>query len=174
MIIRKNVPIYDICWLNHTKGGTIGIYYEPENIDELKNICFSLFQAGKHFDLIGHTSNIYFLPDYSVDYMVSTRKCNSFAECEDVIVCDCGVSVMKLARQMVDKGIKGFDGLIDLPGTVAASIYGNASSYGCSINDLLLSCELLQPDGKIVTIQPKDLRLSKRSTALKRGELRGR
>lgn len=173
MITRHNIPVYEICWLNHADSGTIGTFYEPENVEELKDICSTLYQEGKSFDLIGHTSNIYFLPGYNVDYMVSTRKCTQYSETESEIVCDCGVSVMKLARKMVDEGIKGFEGLIDLPGTVAASVYGNASCFGCSINALLTSCTLLQPNGNVQTIKPQDLRLSKRSSALKRKELEG-
>lgn len=173
MNIRYNIPVYDICWLNHAHGGMIGTFYEPENIDELRNICSTLYQEGKDFDLIGHTSNIYFLPDYSIANMVSTRKCNKIVEEADYIVCDCGVPVAKLARKMVEKGIKGFEGLIDLPGTVGAAVYGNASCYGCSINALLVSFDLLLPNGSITTMFPADLKLSKRSSALKRHEIEG-
>jgi UDP-N-acetylenolpyruvoylglucosamine reductase len=173
MIVRNNIPVYDICWLNHARGGMIGTFYEPENLDELKNICSKLYLEGKDFDLIGHTSNIYFLPDYSVANMVSTRKCNNIVEETNYIVCDCGVPVAKLSRQMVEEGVKGFEGLIDLPGTVGAAIYGNASCYRCSINSLLISFELLKPDGDIVTVYPNDLKLSKRSSSLKRHELKG-
>ncbi len=173
MIVRNNIPVYDICWLNHAQSGMIGTFYEPENLDELRNICSTLYLGGKVFDLIGHTSNIYFLPDYSVDLMVSTRKCNHYTLTEDVIECDCGVHVAKLARKMVEEGVKGFEGLIDLPGTVGAAVYGNASCYGCSINSLLISFELLKPDGDIVTVYPNDLKLSRRSSSLKRHELKG-
>lgn len=173
MIIRNNVPIYDICWLNYAKGGIIGTLYEPQNIEELCDICSTLNRERKRFDLIGHTSNIYFHPDYSVDAMVSTRKCKHHTLTENVIECDCGVPVAKLARKMVDEGVKGFEGLIDLPGTVGAAVYGNASCYGCSINSLLISFELLKPDGDIITVYPNDLKLSKRSSSLKRHELKG-
>lgn len=173
MIIRHNVPIYKISWLRFANGGAIGTYYEPENIQELKEICTTLYQKGKNFDLIGHTSNIYFLPSYSVDILVSTRKVNETTEEDKYIIADCGVSVSSLARQMVKKGIKGFEGLIDLPGTVAASVYGNASCYGCSINSLLESFQLLTPDCEIKTLHTGDLKLSKRSTSLKRNELGG-
>lgn len=173
MIIRHNIPVYSICWLNHAKGGKIGTLYEPENIDELRNICSSLYQKGQQFDVIGHTSNIYFLPNYSVGHMVSTRKCNNYSITEDEIICDCGVSVIKLAHRMVDEGIKGFEGLIDLPGTVGASVYGNASCFKCSINSLLNSFDLLQPNGEIVTLSVNDLKISQRSSTLKRGELNG-
>lgn len=173
MIIRHNIRIYDICWLNHAHGGMIGSFYEPENVDELRDICLSLYLKGKDFDLIGHTSNIYFLPNYSVDAMVSTRKCKHYTLTDDVIECDCGVPVAKLARKMVEEGVKGFEGLIDLPGTVGAAVYGNASCYRCSINSLLLSFDLLGPDGTIATMYPDDLKLTKRSSSLKRNELKG-
>lgn len=173
MNIRYNIRVYDICWLNHAQGGLIGTFYEPENLGELRNLCSTLFLEDKVFDLIGYTSNIYFLPDYSVANMVSTRKCNTIVEEADCIVCDCGVSVAKLSRQMVSKGIKGFEGLIDLPGTVGSAVYGNASCYGCSINSLLVSFELLKPDGCTETLYPDVLKLSRRSSSLKRHELKG-
>jgi len=174
MKVRHNISIYSICWLNHSPGmGIIGTFYEPESEKELTELCCNLYKEGKQFDLIGHTSNIYFLPNYSVDIMVSTRKVRNVEVREDCIVADCGASVSKLSRQMVDKGIKGFEGLIDLPGTVAASIYGNASCYGCSINELLLSFEVLRPDGSIVTLMKEDLKLTKRSSSFKCGEQQG-
>lgn len=173
MSIRNNVKIYDICWLNHAEGGMIGTLYEPENISELHDICAKLYGEKKCFDLIGHTSNIYFLPDYNVDYMVSTRKCRGITKLGEIIICESGVPVSRLAHQMVEEGVKGFEGLIDLPGTVGAAVYGNASCYGCSINSLLLNFDLLKPDGAVVTMKPEDLKLSKRSSALKRGEVNG-
>ena len=173
MKVRNNIPVYKISWLRYADGGTIGTYYEPENREELLNLCKHLYKEGKTFDIIGHTSNIYFLPSYSVDILVSTRKVKETTEEDKYIIADCGVSVSSLAKQMVKKGIKGFEGLIDLPGTVAASVYGNASCYGCSINSLLESFQLLTPDGEIKTLHTGDLKLSKRSTSFKRNELGG-
>lgn len=173
MIIKHNVRIYDICWLNHAQGGMIGTFYEPETKEELIELCSSLYKEKQSFDLIGHTSNMYFLPSYSVDIMVSTRKVKEVVYTKDCIIADCGTSVKVLARAMVNEGIKGFEGLIDLPGTVAASVYGNASCFNCSINSMLVSVELLKENGEIVTLKPKDLKLLKRSSALKRGDMKG-
>lgn len=173
MIIKTSVPIYDICWLNHVKGGMIGTFYEPETKEELIEICRSLYKGGKNFDIIGHTSNIYFLPNYSVDIMVSTRRLKNVEYIDDLIIADCGANVKQLAHAMVNEGVKGFEGLIDLPGTIAAAVYGNASCYKCSINDMLVSVEFLKEDGEIVTIRPEKLKFTKRSSALKRGEMKG-
>lgn len=173
MITKHNTPVYQISWLNYAESGTIGTFYEPESLEELTELCRSLYGEGKEFLVIGHTSNIYFLPSYSVDIVVSTRRVREIAIAEDYIEAACGVSVRHLAKSMVEEGIKGFEGLIDLPGTVAASVYGNASSYGCSINDLLISLRVLRPDGKEEVLAPSDLKLSKRSSSFKRGERDG-
>lgn len=173
MIIKQNIPIYSICWLNHAEGGTIGTFYEPETKDELVELCRYLYKEKKTFDLIGHTSNIYYMPDYSVDIMVSTRRLKEVQYKDDIIIADCGANVKALAHTMVNEGIKGFEGLVDLPGTVAAAVYGNASCYQCSVNDLLISIEFLNENGKIVTLKPEELKFTKRSSALKRGEIKG-
>lgn len=173
MIIKQNIPVYSICWLNHAEGGMIGTYYEPETKEELIDICRSLYKENKSFDLIGHTSNIYFLPSYSVDIMVSTRRLKKVDYKDNLIIADCGANVKVLAHAMVNEGVKGFEGLIDLPGTVAAAVYGNASCYKCSVNDMLVSIEFLKENGEIVTLKPENLKFTKRSSALKRGEIKG-
>lgn len=173
MIIKHNVRIYDICWLNHAQGGMIGTFYEPETKEELIDLCRSLYKEKKQFDLIGHTSNIYFLPSYSVDIMVSTRKVKQVIYTRNSIIADCGASVKQLAHTMINEGVTGFEGLIDLPGTIAASVYGNASCYDCSINAMLTSVEFLKDDGEIIILKPEDLKFGRRSSVLKRGEVKG-
>lgn len=88
MIIKHNIPVYSICWLNHAKSGIIGTFYEPESKEELTELCRSLYKEGKLFDLIGHTSNIYFLPNYNVEIMISTRKVKEVVYANDSIIAD--------------------------------------------------------------------------------------
>lgn len=174
MIIKHNIRIYDISWLKCSYAkGIVGTYYEPETIDELKELCTTLYKENKHFDIVGHTSNIYFMPDYNVEVMVSTRKCNKYNIEDNYIVCECGASVKKLSREMIHNGIRGFEGLLDLPGTVAAAVYGNASCFDCSINNLLLDFEILINDGSVKSLTVEDLKLSTRSTILKEKKLLG-
>lgn len=173
MVVRENISVYDICWLSYAKGGNVDMFYEPESKEELTSLCRDLYKRKEDFLIIGHTSNIYFTPDYHANIIVSTRKIKDINISDDSINVDCGVSVRSLSRRMVGLGIKGFYGLIDLPGTVGAAVYGNASCFNCSITKLLISVELLQPDGNIVEMKPDEFKFSNRSSAMKRGEMRG-
>ena len=73
---------------------------------------------------------------------------------------------------MIKAGYVGFEGLTDLPGTIAGAVYGNSGCRHCSINELVTDVELLTDDG-IKHINVDNLKLSYRSTALKRKEIKG-
>ena len=173
MEVHHNVSINKIAWLKIPNPGVIKNLFIPENRAELEELCCKLYSEKKQFDVIGHTSNILYYSTYNPENVVSTRKVNFYSVHDNVIECDCGVNVSKLSREMVEFGFEGFEGLIDLPGTIGAAIFGNAGCYDCSITSLLEYCELLRPDGTIVRLSKDDLELSKRSTVLKRKEVDG-
>ena len=171
MIIKHDQPLSRISWLTTLNGeGCVSNYYEPETLQELKELCTGLYSAGSGFDLIGHTSNTLYSPDYKCENMVSTRKLNHFEILPDSVVCECGTSVRQLSLAAIEEGIKGFEGLTDLPGTVAAALYGNAGCFDCSISSLLLEAEILMPDGNVISAGPEWFGFAKRSSALKRRE----
>jgi len=173
MEIKNNIDVYNISWLNHVENsGKIETLYIPQNRLELLDICKEFFANHIKFELIGHTSNIYFLPEFSCKYMVSTRNVKSMSWQEDYVDVDCGVSVRFIANEMINRGFSGFEGLIDLPGTVGAAVYGNAGCYNCSIMNMMISCECLMGDGTIKTLYKDDLKVKTRSTALKRNEFK--
>lgn len=74
---------------------------------------------------------------------------------------------------MVDKGYKGFEGLIDLPGTIGGAIYGNAGCFGCLLSDLIESVEVLLADGQVRTYMKEEIDFSHRMSNFKMGKIRG-
>ena len=136
----------------------------------MQELCAGFYANSLGFDLIGHTSNTLYDPDYIVERVVSTRKLTNFEIKGSFIECDCGVPVKRLASDAVAEGILGFEGLVDLPGTVSAAIYGNASCYDSSISELLVEANILKGDGEFETVGPDWFSFSKRSSSLKRKE----
>ena len=137
---------------------------------ELQELCEGFYSKGLDFDLIGHTSNTLYDPNYTVERVVSTRKLTRFEIKDNIIYSECGVPVRKLANDAVAEGILGFEGLVDLPGTVSAALYGNASCYDCSISELLVEATVLTGDGDLEIVGPGWFAFAKRSSALKRKE----
>ena len=173
-----NISAQTISWVKSNKealednSNAISHLYYPETIDELIYLYDELTKSHEHFELIGYSSNTLFLPSYHIDHLICIRKVDSWRETESQIICECGVNVARLSKAMVNAGYVGFEGLTDLPGTIAGAVYGNCGCRGCSINALVDSVDLLTIDG-IKCIQVSELKLAYRSSALKRKELDG-
>lgn len=179
MKILHSVSPQKISWVKSNKnafdviGPSINNLFYPENLDELKDLILSIYDNNSEFTLIGFSSNTLFLPSFSADNVICTKELNKWYESDDEIICDCGVNVALLSRQMVEKGYVGFEGLTDLPGTIAAAVYGNCGCRGCSVCELVKRFTLLLPSGDIQTLCVSDLKLEYRSSALKRAEMQG-
>lgn len=176
MIKKENITPQEVSWVKSDSARlsynqSIKNLYFPETTDELVELISSLRSAGESFDVIGHSSNTLFLSSYSVLHLICTKKLRDYTETPNQIICECGVPVSSLSMRMIEKGYVGFEGLIDLPGTIAAAVYGNCGCCGCSVNSMLHHIELLTLDGSIRKMALSDLKPSYRSTVLKTSEI---
>lgn len=172
MEIRNNIKVSDISWIKSGRGLISNLYY-PDNIDEVVDLYKSLIESGEDLDVIGHTSNILFRDSYNPKHVLSCKNLTNVEIIGNIAICECGVHVRSFSKQMVDKGFEGFEGLVDLPGTVGAAIVGNAGCYSCLLTDNLLEIEFLSEDGKNYRVKKENLHLSHRMSDIKRGILKG-
>jgi len=169
--VDKDVDLSKRTWIK--TGGVCAYWIMPATTEQLSKACKCLFANSIKFDIVGQTSNMYFHSTYNPQVVVSTIEVNSFEIKDDTLICGCGVSVMKLARECLALGYAGFYGLVGLPGTVASAVVNNAGCFQCSISSMLISADILNIDGTIETIYKKDFHFSKRSSAFKRGDRKG-
>lgn len=168
---EQNVPLSKKTWIK--TGGICSCWITPINVEQLTEVYRYLQTSGIKFDIVGQTSNIFFHSTYNPEVIVSTIHVNSYSTEGDVITCDCGTNVMKLAKDCLSQGYAGFYGLVGLPGTVASAAINNAGCFKCSISEMLVSADVLNPDGSIETITKEDFLYTHRSSAFKRGERQG-
>ena len=169
----ENVSLARKTWIH--RGPIVPYYIQPSSVDELRKAVEFLCNNKKDFKVIGHTSNLYFKDTFRTDAIISTRKMTAFCEKEGKLICDAGVNVSQLSKYCVERGIKGFEGLIGLPGTVAAAVVNNSSCFKCSMYELLIDIDAIIIDSEgscsIRTIKREELGFSHRSSAIKRREL---
>jgi hypothetical protein len=92
---------------------------------------------------------------------------------EHTLRCECGAHISQLSKHCVEKGFIGYEGLINLPGTIGGAIVNNAGCYKCGIEKILKSIDLLTPQGKIINIPKEQLGYTFRNSSLKNGKLKG-
>lgn len=164
---EENVSLKKKTWIK--TGGIASLWIAPTSLKALKNAIEILCFAQVEFELVGHTSNLYYLDDYNPTVVLSTINVKQFKETEEYIECACGVPVTTLSRYCVDKGYVGYSGLVNLPGTVGAAIYNNSSCFECSISEHLLEATFYDlKRNEIVILKPYDLNFTYRNSILKR------
>ena len=168
---EERVSLKKKTWIK--TGGECACWINPHTVEELTEVGRYLYSNKIPFEVVGHTSNIFFHSTYLPQVVVSTVKVCNYEIDGDVITCDCGVPVVKLAKECLASGYAGFYGLVGLPGTVAASVYGNAGCFDCSISSMLDSVDVLLPDGSVRSFSKEACGFAKRSSIFKRKEASG-
>lgn len=169
---ESDVDLKKKTWIH--RGGRTKFFIMPNDISKLQIIMSYLYTNNIPHLVVGATSNLFILNSTDIPVVISTLKCKSFEIKEGYIECDCGVLVSKLAYQMVNEGIKGFEYLTKLPGTIGGAICNNSSvkSQSNSITTLLVDFDIITPDG-IKRLKADDLHLTFRSSDLKKHLLHG-
>ena len=168
---ETHVDLKKRTWIH--RGGIAGIYISPASADELETIVSFLYSEDISFLLIGHTSNLYILNECNIPVVVSTAKCRYFQIEDGQLFCEAGVGVINLSKQMIKQGIKGFEYLTGLPGTIGAALVNNSSCRENSISELLVSARVVLKDGSIKIFLPEDFKYEFRNSVFKKHEVEG-
>lgn len=169
---EENVSLKKKTWIK--TGGIVSLWITPKGVEQLKKTIVLLKSGDIEFELVGHTSNLYYLNNYNPKVIISTRNVSQFVENEDCIECACGAPSSSVSRYCVERGYTGYSGLVNLPGTVGAAIHNNSSCFDCSISEHLIDCVFYDLDrNEEVCLNPNDFDFAYRTSKLKKKELRG-
>lgn len=115
------------------------------------------------YGIIGRGSNI-IVDDNGFDGVILLFG-GDFASIEitgNIIRCDAGALLASACVHAQQAGLSGMENLFGIPGTVGGALYMNAGAYGTEMNDIVISAEYLDEDGRIRTISKENMELSYR------------
>lgn len=168
---EKDVDLKRKTWIH--RGGKAHYYVIPDSVDQLCNVVNYCYKNHIEFKIVGHTSNLYIRNTTDIEVVLSTIHLNRYNEEDGLYQCECGVAIADLSKKAIKNGHAGYEGFVNLPGTVASATVNNAGCFQCSISDILLQAEVLGQDGKIRIFTRDQFNYSERSSAFKRGEAHG-
>lgn len=168
---EENFPLKKITWIK--RGGVAKFLCRPQSASDLKMLCKFLRKKNIDFDVFGGTSNLYCRESYNPAVVVSTLNVNKYNFDSECIECDCGVQSAVLSKKCCEKGLRGFEGLVSLPGTIGGAVCNNSGAFGCCISDNLQSVLLIDECGVEKELKKTDLFFSHRSSVLKNKILAG-
>jgi len=163
-------PLAPYVWFK--TGGPADWLFEPADLADLRAFIERLggeipvVALGLGSDLI--------IRDGGVPGVV-VRLGKAFAGCavtgENELTCGGGASGILVASTARDNGIAGFEFLRGIPGTVGGFVRMNGGAYGREVADILVTCDVLLPEGGLVTLHVDDIGYTYRHSALPDGAI---
>lgn len=164
---QVDVPIRQLTGIN--QPGVLPLLAMPDSCEKMCQLCEYVIAERLTYEIIGGVTNTYFCEGFMRDIVILTRHLRHITFHDDgSFTTECGYGLSKLAKEMIDKGYAGFEGLAGIPGTVGAAVINNSGAFGCEMKDVVKECQLVSmEDGRLITRTNEELRFSTRSSSLK-------
>lgn len=139
--------------------------YEPENVQELKDLLKNLNIKNIKYYILGGGSNV-ILPDENFDGAIIKLAIKDLEIKDDIVFVGTGYNLNSFIKKIIDEGYTNLTNLYGIPGTVGGAIRGNAGANGSEIFDDLVSVLVLQDDD-VKLINAYNIEHSYRHTSFK-------
>jgi UDP-N-acetylmuramate dehydrogenase len=168
--LTPNAPLAPLVWFK--AGGSADWLFEPADLEDLTSF---LAQLGGRMPVmaLGLGSNLIIRDGGVPGVVVRLGKAFAKVEREDetTLRCGGGASGILVASSARDAGIAGLEFLRGIPGTVGGFVRMNGGAYGREVANILVDCDVILPNGALVTLLAEDLRYSYRHSALPEGAI---
>ncbi len=155
-------------------GGRADIWVEPSDIKDLQRTLAFINKHKIPMLVIGNGSNI-LACDNGFNGILVHLGSESFKHIKisgTTITVGAGFSLPKLVRKGCEHGLGGMESLVGIPGTVGGAIFMNAGGHKNpayrNIGELVTSLKVMDHEGKVKTMNKRDLVFSYRSSNLDR------
>ena len=164
--IKFNYSLKNHTWLNI--GGNAKIFFVPETLAELREFLFYLKKENNSFFIIGAGSNL--LISDNVQNRIFIKLGKNFNKMslnkDNVIIAGCSILDKNVSNFACENNLSGLEFLSCIPGSIGGGIRMNSGCFGKEFKDVLLSVQVMDFDGRVYTINSKNIKFGYRQTNL--------
>tara|TARA_B100000123_G_C25739090_1_gene432922 strand:+ start:759 stop:1667 length:909 start_codon:yes stop_codon:yes gene_type:complete len=164
--IKFNYSLKNHTWLNI--GGKAKIFFVPETLAELREFLFYLKKENNSFFIIGAGSNL--LISDNVQNRIFIKLGKNFNKMslnkDNVIIAGCSILDKNVSNFACENNLSGLEFLSCIPGSIGGGIRMNSGCFGKEFKDVLLSVQVMDFDGRVYTINSKNIKFGYRQTDL--------
>ena len=148
-------------------GGPAEWFVAPRSVDELQTCVQWANAEGLSITRLGAGSNL-LISDQGLPGLVICTRYLRQAEFDHTgqVTVAAGVPMATLAWKVAKRGLKGLVWTVGIPGTVGGAIVMNAGAHGNDTREILVSTEVLNPDGSLEILTPDQLQFKYRTSVL--------
>jgi UDP-N-acetylmuramate dehydrogenase len=153
-------------------GGAADLYVAPRNLEALQASLKYAKERDLKVTTLGAGSNLLVSDGGISGLVIATRhlRFSNFDPQTGQLTVAAGESIPSLALAAAELGWQGLEWAVGIPGTVGGAVVMNAGAHNSCIADMLVSAEVLSPDGTLETLTPEQLGYSYRTSLLQGGD----
>lgn len=153
-------------------GGPADCFCQPTDIEELRS-AFAFAQANRlPVAIIGSGTNLLALDKGFRGLVIKLAGGLNKISCQQSLVtAEAGVALPQLLAWAARHNLGGLEFLAGIPGTVGGALVMNAGAWGKTIGQLAKSVTVINGEGQLSCLKPKQLKLKYRHSGLQAGRL---
>jgi UDP-N-acetylmuramate dehydrogenase len=155
-------------YTSYRVGGAAQLYIAPRNIEAMQAGLKYAKERAIAVTVLGAGSNLLVSDRGLPGLVISTRhlRYSHFDPQTGQLTVAAGESIPSLAWQAADLGWEGLEWAVGIPGTVGGAVVMNAGAHNSCTAEMLVSAEVLSPDGTLKTLTPAELGYTYRTSLL--------
>ncbi|MEH1799991.1 UDP-N-acetylmuramate dehydrogenase [Nostoc sp.] len=153
-------------------GGAADFYVAPRNLEALQASLKYAKERDLKVTTLGAGSNLLVSDGGISGLVIATRhlRFSHFDPDKGQLTVAAGESIPSLAWAAAELGWQGLEWAVGIPGTAGGAVVMNAGAHNSCIADMLVSAQVLSPDGTLETLTPDQLGYSYRTSLLQGGD----
>lgn len=149
-------------------GGPAELYVAPRRIEDLQACLDWASRREMPVTLLGAGSNLLISDQGLPGLVICTRHLRStqFDEGAGQVVAAAGEPIARLAWRVAERGWRGLEWAVGIPGTVGGAVVMNAGAHNACTAEVLVDTQVLLLDGNSERFTPEQLMFGYRTSAL--------
>jgi UDP-N-acetylmuramate dehydrogenase len=160
---KENEPLSK--HVNFRIGGPAKFFVEARSTQDLVDAVKLAYDFSVQFFILGGGSNTLVADKGFVGLVIKAANRNLSID-GNTVIAEAGVISASMARLTADKGLRGFEWAISLPGTIGGAVRGNAGCFGGETKDQLVSVKVLR-NQQVIEIPVSELNYGYRHSLFK-------
>ena len=143
------------------------MYIAPSSAEELAQVVKACRKLGVPYFILGRGSDLLVSDAGYRGVMIATEGLAGMEADGCDLVCESGVTLKDAAYKACELGLAGLEFASGIPGSVGGACFMNAGAYDGCMADVLLSVDVLTPEGSVQTLDVDELELGYRASRIR-------
>lgn len=148
-------------------GGPADIYVAPSTVEQLTFALQVCKDNNIPYFILGNGSNLLVKDGGYRGVMIHIFKNMNCVTVEGTeLYAQAGALLVKVANTTLEHSLTGFEFAHGIPGTIGGAVYMNAGAYGGEMKEVIVSADVINQNGDLITLSNEELELGYRTSKI--------